>query len=135
MAATIQIALSAMTGLEAWEEMQAFAERCVSALRGDEGLSRSDLARVSLWPARWAATGEPLRAFYKAATEADAEGKLDNAQSAAVALGLRAVLDGRKPDDWVRGRLARMHVDLLGTEPGIELCPTRVGPRTTTITR
>lgn len=129
-AQSIQVALAGMSGLEAWDEMQAFAERCVDALRGGEGLSRSDLTRISRWPARWAAAGDPLRAFYKAATEAD----LNSGERAAVHYGLRAILDGRHPDDWVRGRLARLHVDLLGTDAGIVLCPTNLGFRPTTVT-
>lgn len=125
----IQLSLTALEPLKDWDQVEALAERVVDALRGQEGLGRTDLARLSLWPARWAAVGDDLRTFYLRSLVELREGRIDSAYQAAVHLGLRAILDHRKPDDWVHGRLHDLYEDLMGTGSAGGLTPTNLGPR------
>lgn len=105
--------------LVAWDETAALAERAVAAVRGGDGLDRYDLARLRTWPARWARVRPEIRSFFALALVAS----LAEGDRAAVSLGLRAHLDLRPAEGWVRGRLARLFLTLTGEDAGFPVCP------------
>jgi hypothetical protein len=59
--------LGALAPLRSWGPVSALADRVLDALRGGEGLSRTDWQRATTWPVRWSALASPVRAFYAAA--------------------------------------------------------------------
>lgn len=118
-AAAVLLAVRSLRDLAAWDEVAALAERAVDSVRGVGGLDRHDAGRLRSWPARWAAVRPEIRRFFVEALAAP----LGEEDRAAVALGLRAHLDLRPAEGWVRGRLARLHVHLTGEDAGFPLCP------------
>jgi hypothetical protein len=128
LAAALSLQLRSLAGLERWDPAAALAERVVAGLRGDEGLTGSDLRRLTRWSAAWLLIDSETRAFYATALAAD----LDSADYAAVRSGLYALLDGASPADSTRGRLVRLHLGLTGREPGVSLTQTPIRRRRTT---
>jgi len=112
-ARALALALAGLRGLSGWEPVDALVERVVEALRGGDGLAPADAARLHRWSSTWARTRPEVRRFYRAALDAEATG--------IVAAGLWSLLDGRPADRSLRPRLARLHLDLLGEEAGIDL--------------
>mgnify|MGYP001612402421 CR=1 FL=1 len=122
--AGVVLALRGLRELLAWDECAALTERALESLRDDgEGLDRRDRARLQSWPRRWRALNTGIRAFYVIALVSD----LAEEDRAAVACGLRTILDGQHPEDWVRGRLRRLYLEITGEEAGYVLCPIRPG--------
>lgn len=124
-ARSVALSLIALRGLAGWDDVEALSERAVEALGGGEGLSRADVDRLRRWPSRWSSVRSEIRWFYRAALDSGPTGH----DRVAVSLGLLAILDARPPEGWVVGTLRRLHLELLAEESGVDLCPTRIGPR------
>ncbi len=117
--AGLLLAAQGLRDLAGWYEVASLTERALDAARGGEGLDPWDVARLRTWPARWRMVRPEVRTFYRAALAHNC----GEGERAAISCGLLAHLDGRRPEDHVRGRMARLFVEITGEEAGFPLCP------------
>lgn len=127
-ARALALALAGLRGVAGWDPVDALAERAAEALRGGDGLAAHDAARLQRFARAWSALRPEVRAFYRAALDRGHRLPVDD--QSAVSVGLWSLLDGgpRRAPAWARGRLARLHRDLLGEDAGVDLT---APPRTT----
>lgn len=91
------------------------AQEARDAIRGDGGLTASQMLRLQTWSARWKALQPRLRALYSA-----------NSSEPAVQAALWTLIVARNPNTpsgRCYARLSHLWIEMYGYPPSIELVP------------
>jgi hypothetical protein len=116
-AAALLLQAGALVLLKGHRDVDAMIERILDAIRGGEGLDRWDLERLQRWCRRWSQVHPEVRQFYRRALAS----QLELEDGDAVVAGVRCLLDGVPSLPSTRGRLSRLHVDLMAVAAGRDL--------------
>jgi len=101
-----------------WEPVGGSREALLLAVRGEAGLSSSEIARVRAWAARWSLVGSGLRALHRrGGTLSDPPEALSRSAWRILAFPERVL------SDLDRRTLRSLHRTLYGHDPAFEVEP------------